>query len=58
MERVALLSLTQQELAAFLRPLDAAAFLIVLATLLTILAGLIPAMGAAKSNPVKALRSE
>ena len=39
-------------------PLDAAAFLIVLATLLTILAGLIPAMGAAKSNPVKALRSE
>ena len=39
-------------------PLDAAAFLIVLATFLTILAGLIPAMGAAKSNPVKALRSE
>ena len=39
-------------------PLDAAAFLIVLATVLTILAGLIPAMGAAKSNPVTALRSE
>ena len=29
-----------------------------MATLLTIMAGLIPAMGAAKSNPVKALRSE
>ena len=39
-------------------PLDAAVFLIVLATILTILAGLIPAMGAAKSNPVAALRSE
>ena len=31
---------------------------IMLATLLTILAGIIPARGAAKSNPVKALRSE
>ena len=39
-------------------PVDAALFLVALATLLTILAGIIPARGAAKSNPVKALRSE
>ena len=35
-------------------PVDAALFLVALATLLTILAGIIPARGAAKSNPVKA----
>ena len=35
-----------------------ALILIVLATLLTMLGGLIPARSAAKSNPVKALRSE
>ena len=39
-------------------PLGAAVVLIVLATVLTILGGLIPAMGASKSDPVKALRSE
>ena len=39
-------------------PLQAALVLIALATLLTILGGIIPARGAAKSNPVKALRSE
>ena len=39
-------------------PLDAALFLVALATLLTILAGIIPARGAAKCNPVKALRAE
>ena len=39
-------------------PLQAALVLIALATLLTILGGLIPARSAAKSNPVKALRSE
>ena len=39
-------------------PVDAALFLVALATLLTILAGIIPARGAAKSNPVKALRSQ
>ena len=39
-------------------PVNAALFLVALATLLTILAGIIPARGAAKSNPVKALRSE
>ena len=35
-----------------------ALILIVLATLLTMLGGVIPARSAAKSNPVKALRSE
>ncbi len=39
-------------------PPQAALILIVLATLLTMLGGLIPARSAAKSNPVKALRSE
>ena len=39
-------------------PVDAALFLVALATLLTILAGIIPARGAAKCNPVTALRSE
>ena len=39
-------------------PLDAAVFLIALATVLTVLAGFIPAIGAAKCNPVKALRAE
>ena len=39
-------------------PLDAALVLIVLATVLTILGGFIPAKGASKSDPVKALRSE
>ena len=39
-------------------PPQAALTLIVLATLLTMLGGLIPARSAAKSNPVKALRSE
>ena len=39
-------------------PVDAALFLVALATLLTILAGIIPACGAAKCNPVKALRAE
>ena len=39
-------------------PLSAALILIALATLLTILGGLIPARSAAKSNPVIALRSE
>ena len=39
-------------------PVDAALFLVALATLLTILAGIIPARGAAKCNPVKALRAE
>ena len=39
-------------------PPQAALILIALATLLTMLGGLIPARGAAKSNPVKALRSE
>ena len=39
-------------------PIDAALFLVALATLLTILAGIIPARGAAKCNPVKALRAE
>ena len=39
-------------------PPKAALILIVLATLLTILGGLIPARSAAKSNPVTALRSE
>ena len=42
---------------AALPPLGAL-ILIVLATLLTMLGGLIPARSAAKSNPVKALRSE
>ena len=42
---------------ASLPPLGAL-ILIVLATLLTMLGGLIPARSAAKSNPVKALRSE
>ena len=39
-------------------PLNAALVLIVLATMLTILGGFIPAKGASRSNPVKALRSE
>ena len=39
-------------------PLSAALVLIALATLLTILGGLIPARSASKSDPVKALRSE
>ena len=39
-------------------PPKAALVLIVLATLLTILGGLIPARSAAKCNPVTALRSE
>ena len=39
-------------------PLNAALVLIVLATVLTILGGFIPAKGASKSDPVKALRSE
>ena len=39
-------------------PLDAAAVLIVLATVLTMLAGLLPASSAAKCDPVKALRAE
>ena len=39
-------------------PLNAAVVLIVLATVLTILGGFIPAKGASKSDPVKALRSE
>ena len=39
-------------------PVDAALFLVALATLLTILAGIIPARGAAKCHPVKALRAE
>ena len=39
-------------------PPTAALILIVLATFLTILGGLIPAKSAAKSNPVIALRSE
>ena len=39
-------------------PPKAALILIVLATLLTILGGLIPARSAAKCNPVTALRSE
>ena len=39
-------------------PLSAALVLIVLATVLTILGGFIPAKGASKSDPVKALRSE
>ena len=39
-------------------PLGAALVLIVLATVLTILGGFIPAKGASKSDPVKALRSE
>ncbi len=39
-------------------PPQAALILIVLATLLTMLGGLLPAHSAAKSNPVKALRSE
>ena len=39
-------------------PLQAALVLIALATLLTILGGLIPARSAAKCNPVTALRSE
>ena len=39
-------------------PPQAALILIVLATLLTMLGGVIPARSAAKSNPVKALRSE
>ena len=39
-------------------PLSAAFVLIVLATVLTILGGFIPAKGASKSDPVKALRSE
>ena len=39
-------------------PWNAAVVLIALATVLTILGGLIPAMGASKSDPVKALRSE
>ena len=45
------------EVTASLPPM-AALILIVLATLLTILGGLIPARSAAKSNPVIALRSE
>ena len=39
-------------------PLNAAFVLIVLATVLTILGGFIPAKGASRSDPVKALRSE
>ena len=39
-------------------PLNAALVLIVLATVLTILGGFIPAKGASRSAPVKALRSE
>ena len=39
-------------------PLDSALLLIVLATFLTILGGFIPAKGASRSDPVKALRSE
>ncbi|MGN0706628.1 MAG: ATP-binding cassette domain-containing protein [Faecalibacterium sp.] len=39
-------------------PLDAAVVLILLATVLTMLGGLIPARSAAKCNPVTALRSE
>lgn len=39
-------------------PLNAALVLIVLATVLTILGGFIPAKGASRSDPVKALRSE
>ena len=39
-------------------PLSAALVLIALATLLTILGGLIPAKSASKCDPVKALRSE
>lgn len=39
-------------------PLQAALVLIALATLLTILGGLIPAKSASKCDPVKALRSE
>ena len=39
-------------------PLNAAIVLIVLATVLTILGGFIPAKGASRSDPVKALRSE
>ena len=39
-------------------PLNAALVLIVLATVLTILGGFVPAKGASRSDPVKALRSE
>lgn len=39
-------------------PADVAVFLVALATVLTMLAGIVPALGAAKCNPVKALRSE
>ena len=39
-------------------PLNAALVLIILATMLTILGGFIPAKGASRSDPVKALRSE
>ena len=39
-------------------PLNAALVLIVLATVLTILGGFIPAKGASRSDPVKALRAE
>ena len=39
-------------------PLNAALVLIVLATMLNILGGFIPAKGASRSDPVKALRSE
>ncbi len=39
-------------------PIQAAAVLILLATILTILGGFIPAKSASKSDPVKALRSE
>ena len=39
-------------------PLNAALVLIVLATVLTILGGFIPAKGASRSDPVKALRSD
>lgn len=39
-------------------PIQAAAVLILLATVLTILGGFIPAKSASKSDPVKALRSE
>ncbi len=39
-------------------PIGAAAILIALATMLTILGGFIPAKSASKSDPVKALRSE
>ena len=45
------------QVTAFL-PLNAAAVLILLATVLTMLGGLIPSRSAAKCNPVKALRSE